>query len=350
MFSFYVTADALSKMVLAESDEYEILKLQNCVYVELEDSIIESFREKYQSKDVDESNIFMELEESGDCEIKHSDAILEVKSNPDSLSNYSDSIFILDKNEQWARIITAKYGVLVLSQDKIDLSSLMLHDYYSCVKQQKGNWDEILSNMNTVPFNAILINDRNLFADIYKIGEETHRFGVDNLKSILMSMLTHRTTCSSMPVHVFVGFDLCAVKQNFTKINKEILNSFSEILEKYHIIIELVAYQGSSSFWDDSHNRWIVSNYGCMSLDHKIAIFQSGNKICVDQDINYHSLYSIGISEHNLAKLPKTSREVKIRRIKAILKDVVNRHEDYKYSINGKISNLSNIQNRMLVS
>jgi hypothetical protein len=348
MFSFYVTADALSKMVLAESDEYEILKLQNCVYVELEDTIIKSFREKYQSKDVDESNIFMELEESGDCEIKHSDVILEVKSNPDTLVNYADCVFILDINEQWAKNVTAQYGVLVLSQDKIDLSSLMLHDYYSCVKQEKGTWNEVLEKISEVPFNTILINDRNLFKDIYKNGEETHYYGIDNLRDFLKSMLANRRPCANMPIHVFIGFDIKVLKQNFTKLSKGIKTTLSSMSN--NLKVELVAYQGSSSFWDDSHNRWIVTNYGCFTMDHKISVFQKDNKVSVDQDINYHSLYAMNLDKHNPAKLPQRSREIKIMRIKAIMKDVLTRPNDYKYSINGEIDNPNRIQNRLLVS
>jgi hypothetical protein len=349
MFAFYVTAEALSKMVLAGSDEYEILKLQNCVYVELDDSKIAVYRDEYRSDAFSESNIIMELE-SSDCVIKHSDAIMEVKNNPDSLSNYADCVFIVDKNEQWAKNVTAQYGVLVLSQDKIDLSSLVLHDYYTCVKQEKGIWDEVLEKIRTVPFNTILINDRNLFSDIYKNGEETHRFGVDNLKSILNSMVTFRRPCVNMPIHVFVGFDLDAEKQNFSKINKEFRRSFSDIIDNSNIIIELVAYQTSSSFWEDSHNRWIVTNYGCFTFDHKISIFQKDNKACVDQDINYHSLYAMGIKDHNPAKLPKRSRDVKIQRIKSIFVDVLKRPNDYKYSINGEIDTPNKIQNRLLVS
>lgn len=348
MFSFYVTAQALSKMVQLESDEYEILKKQNCVYVELDDSEIESCRDKYYSQEISELNLFMALEIS-DCEIKHSDAIMKVKSNPETLSEYADSVFVLDIDEIKANNIRAQYGVLVLSQDNIDLSSLMACDYYPCVKHEKGNWNDVLTKINAIPFNTILINDRNLFKDIEIIGNETHHFGIENLKSFLDSMLSHRRPCSNMPIHVFVGFDLSTVTQNFSKLNKELLRSLSEIIRNTKIVIELVAYQGSSSFWDDSHNRWIVTNYGHITVDHKISIFQKDNKACVDQDINYHSLYSMGLNDHNPSKLPKRSRDVKIQRIKAIMKDVLTRPEDYKYSINGEISSSDKIQNRLLV-
>lgn len=349
MFSFYVTSGALSKMVQLESDEYEILKKQERVYVELDDSEIEFCRSKYNSQEISGSNIFMALETS-DCEIKHSDDIVKVKDNPSILSKYAESVFILDINETMANNITAQYGVLVLSQDNIDLSSLMLHDFYSCVKQEQGNWNDVLAKINTIPFNTILINDRNLFKDIYKIDEETHRFGIDNLKSILNAMLIYRRRCATMPIHVFVGFDLNTVMPNFTKLNNEFSKSFAEIMSNYNIMIELVAYTGSSSFWDDSHNRWIITNYGCITMDHKISVFQKDNKANVDQDINYHSLFAMKLNEHNPAKLPKRNRDIKIMRVKAIMEDVLKRPEDYKYSRNGVISTPKGIQNRLLVS
>ncbi len=336
-------------MVQLESYEFEILKKQNCVYVELDDPVIESYRDKYNSQEISESNLFMALEIS-DCDIKHSDVIMKVKSNPEILSEYADCVFILDVDEIKASNIRTQYGVLVLSQDNIDLSSLLLDDLYPCVKYEKANWDDILNKINKVPFNTILINDRNLFSDIYKIGEETHRFGIDNLKSILNSMLIYRRPCANMPIHVFVGFYLDTEKQNFSKINKEFRRVFSEIIDNTNILIELVAYQGSSSFWEDSHNRWIVTNYGYFTFDHKISVFQKDNKACVDQDINYHSLYAMGLSDHNPSKLPKRSRDVKIQRIKSILDDVLKRPNDYKYSINGDIDTPNRIRNRLLVS
>ena len=153
-----------------------------------------------------------------------------------------------------------------------------------------------------------------------------------------------------MPIHVFVGFDVNNVTPNFTKLNNEFKHVFAEIISRYSILIELIGYNGSSSYWGDSHNRWIVTNYGCFTIEHKIPVFQNDNKVCVDQDINYHSIYAEGLNDHNPSRLPKRSRDVKIQRINAIMEDVLKRPNDYKYSKNGEITSSNKIQNRLLVS
>lgn len=344
--NIYATPNSLRQIVLAESDELKVLQKQENIYVCMSEEELERYTTEYNAEMADENNIFMML--YSEQTALHSTDLPELlikKENEHKFSEYAEDIFILDVSPDEAQRLTHDYGVLVLSEDNIDFSALYTHDFYACTKQVKGTWQEVMENVRNIPFNTVLINDRNLFTDIETNSTPTHYYGIDNVKDILQALMS---TCGKRktPIDLFIGFDLDQVS-NFSKLSKRLESEFGSLKQNYNIRIELVGYKEGSSFWSDSHNRWIITNYGHFTLEHKVSAFRGG-VANIDQDIEYHSLYANGLNSTNIAKLPYTSRKNKLRRVSIIVNKLPQRTGDYKYSYAGSMDVENTIKSRIL--
>lgn len=341
--SVYATPNSLRQIVSAESDELKVLQKQENIYVCMSEEELERYTKEYNAN-ADDNNIFVMLY-SEHTALHPTDLPKDLIENEYRFAEYAEDIFILDVSPDEAQRLTHDYGVLVLSEDKIDFSPLYTHDFYACTKQVEGTWQEVMENVRNIPFNTVLINDRNLFTDKETNSNPTHYYGIDNLKEILQALLS---TCGKRetPIDLFIGFDL-KPDINFSKLTKRIEAEFDTLKQKYNIRIELVGYKESSGFWSDSHNRWIITNYGYFTLEHKVSAFRGG-VANIDQDIEYHSLYANGLYSTNMAKLPYTSRKNKLRRISVIVNKLPQRTGDYKYSYAGSMDVENTIKSRIL--
>lgn len=346
MIKFYLTETSLSNIVLSNSTDLQILMKQNTIYVNIEEETLDEYRKQYkEAGELNENNIILLLENDGDCQLEATTLTDEIVKNEAMLVQYPECVFVLNINSEDAKRLQDQYGILVISENNIDFSTLTESDFYACKKGKAGNWDEVLEVASKKPFNTIIINDRNLFTDLYKEGERTMHYGVDNIKSIIMALVASKKYTPECPIEVLLGFE--GKKVNISKLNKELTDKLSDIVEKYKLVIELIGYDGRSSYWDFSHNRWMATNYATITLEHKFAAFR-GNIAVVDQDVFYKPFYAEGLKSNNRSKHPITAHYNKIIRMADNIKDMTKNEDYYKYSIGFQVDVEKKVRNRIL--
>lgn len=345
MIKFYLTESSLSNIILSSGTDLQILMKQNTIYVNVKDEMLDEYRRQYlEAGELNEDNIIISLE-NGDCQLETTTLTDEIINNEALLENYPESVFVLNIKPEEAKRLQDQYGTLVISEDNIDLSTLTESDFYTCKKGKEGNWKEVFEVASRKPFNTIIINDRNLFTDLYKDGEKTMHYGVDNIKSIITALFANRKYAPECPIEVLLGFEGKDV--NISKLNKEFESKLSGIIKKYKLVIELIGYDGRSSYWDFSHNRWMATNYATITTEHKFAAFRR-NIASVDQDIFYKPFYSEGLKSNNKSKHPITAHYNKIQRMADNIGDITKNADKYKYSVGFRVDAKKEIRNRIL--
>ena len=196
--------------------------------------------------------------------------------------NEPNSLFVLNISKDVANTISYKYGVLCFSADGIDDKNLIDQNIEfspSTKEYVAGGWSSILQNVKTIPSNALIIVDRYLFAK----DTESFNNGIHNLFNILKSLLPEKFDKKNN-YHVCVVFSPSTGKSKkkltFEKL-ATLVNKKKYILARnYHIDIEMVLIPSNSRFYDDTHNRRIVSNYYIVRAEHQLSAFFGVSSSC----------------------------------------------------------------------
>jgi hypothetical protein len=278
MFGIVSTISVLERVLEGTSKWADIINSSENIYA-------------FEDKPINNDKVF-DLSQSGslirDPEIKNFPSI-------NILKRYSSCVFLMDIDPQEARRIQEQYGVICQSIAAMDDSILtsVAPDHFELEYGENGyDWKRVLKGLSipTFPSNCLIINDRYLFTDDDILGEKVP--GYDNVVSLLDALLPKKFNENPQgpeyfPYQVLIIYQPdtnsrltpAEIKERFdklaTKINKIRLRT-------YHISFELIGLNGANknSFFQNSHNRRIYSNYFTISCDHQIAAFCRSKSRC----------------------------------------------------------------------
>lgn len=297
MFSIVTTQKILEKLYSERSVWGDIIARTKCFYVKLDTEWWE-----------EDDNALIELSNSQANIINGNDLFEEIEKHPEAIANYPTSVFILDIDENKARQLQEKYGVIIQAVSHLDdsiLTSVLPRKTFSMEEGENAafGWREIFSGVKDLPSNSIIINDRNLFTndEIVKDKDgvfiDKHLFGVDSIFNILNEALPQKL---DIPFHVLIVCDKTGIEGDGMRRRKSItvknvityLNGLKKHLNRpFPIVMELLAVCPGSSFFPATHNRRILTNYGLLTFEHKVNAFK-GRMNNASQLISVNKLFS----------------------------------------------------------
>lgn len=297
MFSIVTTQKILEKLYSERSVWGDIIARTKCFYVKLD-------TEWWEEGD----NALLELSNGQANIINGNDLFDEIDKHPETIADYPTSVFILDIDENKARQLQEKYGVIIQTVSNLDdsiLTSVLPRKTFPMEEGENATfgWREIFSGVKDLPSNSIIINDRNLFTndEIVKDKDgaiiDKRLFGVDSIFNILNEALPQKL---DVPFHILIVCDKNGIEGDGLRKRKSItvknvityLNGLKKQLNRpFPIVMELLAVCPSSSLFSETHNRRILTNYGLLTFDHKVNAFK-GRINNASQLISVNKLFS----------------------------------------------------------
>lgn len=246
-----------------------------------------------------------------------------------------NAIFILNISKDKASEISQKYGVLCFSADGIEEKKLIDPnlEYSPCSGDEYGGWEPILHSVNNLPINALILVDRYLFVN----DKNFFTNGINSVFSILKTLLPEKFD-NGNHFHVTIVFDpeLKRRKMDFAEIAERINKKKQELAKSYFIDIELIGIPSNSRFYNDTHNRRIISNYFIVRAEHQLGAF-FGPKSACSQTLTPQRLFTFlclnGHSDPPLKSIVQTTKT--LGELSNRLKQEINAGVCY-YALNGK--------------
>ena len=324
MFRVYKAEKTLCNLFLAEQGNddcnnqwYNIICRNKTVGIygytgyENPDSIINIICKSYDILISDESALISNIEKDADIVLR----------NP-------CGAYILDVDPESAASIQAKYGVICISSMNINETTFLTSNEIKIDRaNEKGETWERFPVGNVIPTNSLVILDRYFFDS--NTGE-TIQDSYDNFRKILISLLPNGNPFDTRFDILFLfGSDKNIDIIHFKELTKELKKIKKDTCKKKNISIclELLFLpKGSYRYYEDTHNREIVSNYYSVSADHKLKAFRN-NKRLSKQWIRLNFLYT-GI-DSIYSDVPELSHKEFLNDIQDIINEATNSKEGY---------------------
>ena len=272
------------------------------------------------------------------------------KAHSENVLKNPSSLYILNMTHAEALTIQKTYGVMCVSGDSPDISSLIdINDIHIAKEQEKlgCGWDTVLDSIETLPSNALLLTDRYLFA----FKRPNAGDGIANIKDILTQLLPKQFGGGNY--HVTIVFDNMAKDENYSF--KEIAQLLEEVKQQvkydYPITMEVIGITPDCSIYNKLHNRMIISNYYLVEASHKLAAFNKDKgtarqmlipmTLFTESSLNGNSTPPLDAINHTLATLRNFSKS---------LSDLPeSSHCTYLYAVNGQLmEKCLSIRNRLI--
>lgn len=242
MFKIIITESIYNKIIADE--EKEILEQHSNLYLMLK---------KYDVKKLS---------------IKETHALLN---NPVRVLDNPSAVYILDIPADKAKEIQDSYGVMCISSEKLDYSSLIdVNDTFVTHENHKllKGWDTILDSVENLPSNSLMIIDRYLFKP-----DNADEDGFENVQVILDQLLPPHF--ESGEYHVIIVFNEEKSAYSFTNIVKTLEDLRQQINRDYPVKMEILGFFTNTVMHRKLHNRVIISNYYIVEAAHKLAAFKN---------------------------------------------------------------------------
>lgn len=283
------------------------------------------------------------LEDVGDNSYIHQIERMEMQSVSDPFA-----IFILDVDEDTARKISEKYGVVC--------HALSVHPHSNPIfqegieksiekKEPRNGWHELLTGENTTPSNQMVIIDRYLFSD--DSNGITTQDGLDNISEILKLALPQKL---GVDFHVLIIFDATEMGKNpmtFNQLSTKLNGIKNSIKRPYNIILEVASISRDDFNYDETHNRRILSNYYIIRLEHSVKAFKSGRGL-YSQTIWLDWAASKGVISHRTSDAPSRSLYKYAKETMTAIEQLKKKVGGTLYSHNGNCNlSISDIKHRI---
>ena len=325
-----------------------IITNQKCLYIDLDKEALNKKKEFNFNDENESPSVFQELLKDGSIEIVAARCVCDkIRNELFSVDDAGASpVFIIEVDSDKAKNIQDNYGIMCMSDNKIDLSILTAHKCRTLIAQDKKNffqtgvrmrnkemsWKSILSKTSRL-CNAIVFNDHYFFQNDKDANLNKENIDFFNLKEIFNSLLPDK-----IKNNIFQVLFLCEQKdfntyaENSTKIKKTI----QKLRSNYKIDFQIVSGNNSCKHFKYTHNRIIATNYFVISAEHVLAAFNCDGTIRKDQDIKCLGLYGAGISDGDDDDCPEIKHEVFLERVSNIIKYATdNSTSGYQYKENG---------------
>lgn len=197
------------------------------------------------------------------------------------------AIIILDVDQDTAKKISEKYGVICHSFNESPLTSPLFQEGIEKNvdnRETKRGWHELFPTGSVSPSNSLVFVDRYLFSkDSNGI---TSQDGIDNVYEILNHILPAQL---GVDYHVLLVFDAStletALGDTFASISTKINGLKKRLNRPYPVLIETISLDHNDMNYEETHNRRILSNYFIVRADRSLKAFRS------DQSLYSQSLW-----------------------------------------------------------
>lgn len=356
MAELYLSETALNS-IYYDRQLRGIITNQKCLYIDLDKEALNKKKEFNFNDENESPSVFQELLKDGSIEIVAARCVCDkIRNELFSVDDTGASpVFIIEVDSDKAKNIQDNYGIMCMSDNKIDLSILTAHKCRTLIAQDKKkffqtgvrmrnkevSWESILSKTSRL-CNAIVFNDHYFFQNDNNANLDKENIDFFNLKEIFNSLLPDK-----IKNNIFQVLFLCEQKdfnkyaENSTKIKKTI----QKLRSNYKIDFQIVTGDSNCNLFQYTHNRIIATNYFVISAEHVLAAFNCNGTIRKDQDVKCLGLYGAGISEGDDDDCPEIKHEVFLERVSNIIKYATdNQKSGYQYKENGNDTNVK-IQN-----
>lgn len=323
MLNIYTTEDKLVEICMDGGDWYNIVKKLRSVFV-CNDS---------EEEEWDTSNeMLMSLYRSQTSIEVDNELLADIREDMSHVRDISNPIYILDVDYKEAKAISEKYGVIFLPTDNTPEPAIAKRgwDIDTSDIEKPKNWESFLKDIET-PFHALTIIDRYFFSS--QIGEsfEDSRY---NLRSILNTLLPEKPVYNMYVSLIFddtktdPGYDMARIATEVNKIKKSLIN-------KTPFNIELFAINSNCYNYEETHDRFIISNYFVVNAGHKLKAFRpngSGTSLC-NQSLSFNYLFSKGLAVDDRSSAPIKTQD---RVLSALCESFHTSPNEIAYAINGQ--------------
>lgn len=325
MFTLYTTEDKLTELCLEGTEWYNIIKNQRTIYVcnDSEDEVWDST-----------NPLLVALHRSGTSIQVDNELLEEIKEDNSNVLELTNPAYILDFKEDEARAIEEKYGVIFLPTENTPKPLLAKRgwDIDTDDESKPNTWEYFLKN-NKIKFNSLVIVDRYFFSS--QEGE-TFEDSLFNLRAILNVLLPAKT------MHKFtvsIVFDESKSDLKMQELATKVNKVKRSIVGKTPFTLELISIDSNCYKYEDTHDRFIISNYFVINATHKIKAFNAQGESLCGQKIYFEYLFGKGIEEDDISSTPEVSQD---RVLKAVCESLHTSKNEIEYSMNGQKSKKGN--------
>lgn len=321
MFTLYTTEDKLTELCLDGAEWYDIIRNQRTIIV-------------CNNSDDDEwdltNNTLLALHRAGTSIDVDNELVMEIKEDHSKVLELINPAYILDFKEEEAKAIQEKYGVIFLPTQNTPkpIISKRGWDIDTTDNSKPNAWDYFLEG-NIVPFNSLVIVDRYFFSS--EIGENFED-SLFNLSAILNNLLPtkymHKFTVSIIFDESKSDYEMRDLATKVNRVKKSIIG-------KTPFTLELISIDSNCYKYEETHDRFIISNYFVINATHKIKAFNANKGSLCGQKLFFDYLYSKGIEEGDISSTPEVSQD---RILKAICESIHTSKSEIQYAKNGQIS------------
>lgn len=352
MAELYLSETALNS-IYYDRQLRGIITNQKCLYIDLDKEALNKKKEFNFNDENESPSVFQELLKDGSIEIVAARCVCDkIRNESFSVDDTGASpVFIIEVDSDKAKNIQDNYGIMCMSDNKIDLSILTAHKCRTLIAQDKKkffqtgvrmrnkevSWESILSKTSRL-CNAIVFNDHYFFQNDNNAKLNKENIDFFNLKKIFNSLLPDKINNNIFQVlFLCKQNDFITYAENSTKIKKTI----QKLRSNYKIDFQIVTGDNSCKLFEYTHNRIIATNYFVISAEHVLAAFYCNGTIRKDQDVKCLGLYGAGISDGDDDDCPEIKHEIFLERVSNIIKYATdNPKSGYQYKENGKETNV----------
>lgn len=261
----------------------------------------------------------------------------------------SNAIIILNISEEEARRITDTYGIICHSFFANPVANPLFKEAIEKnveENEQPIGWRALFGLNREVPSNSLVFVDRYLFANDRTI---TSQDGIDNVYDILNNVLPKSL---GVDYHILIIFDATTLKSTegdtFQRISTQLNKLTKRLNRPYRIIIETLSLDRNTQYYNETHNRRILSNYFILRVDRSLKAFRN-NQSLYSQSLWLDCIASKGIVHQTASDIPAKELSKYLNNIRKAVKQIKTIKGQVLFSQNGnsKIP-VDNITNRLL--
>ena len=319
MFSLYTTENKLTELCMDGDEWYNIIRKQRNVYV-CNDSEDEGW---------DLTNpVLLALHREGTSIDVDNDLITEIKADNSKVLELVNPAYILDVKAEDAKAIEEKYGVIFLPIKDTPKPVLARRgwDIDTMDESKPNSWDYFLRG-NRVSFNSLVIVDRYFFSS--QVGE-TIDDSLFNLWAILNVFVPkkhmHKFTVS-------IVFDETKTELSMAQLASKVNGVKKSLPGRTPFTLELISINSDCYKYEETHDRFIVSNYFVINATHKIKAFTENKKALCGQKLFFDYLFSKGIEDGDISSTPEVSQD---RILNAVCDAIHTSKNEILYAANGQ--------------
>lgn len=337
MRTFFTTEQELINILASCEDNVwkDVVKKQHHVFVSLPSGRV----------NWDENNrLLSAFHRSGKKIYAYPDFFEKIKNDQEIMTKLSTPIYLLDITNEEAEEISREYGICCYAIGTMSKPFIVKRgwDIETTDVEKPNSWDYFYKDIHSY-CNSIVIIDRYLFSCEFnkKNGEpnEVIQDSYANLEQIMNNILPKESKCKDFTLTIIfscstISGGLGEKPPKFSEIIEEVQNIKERIGRPFDFNIEIVSIDRGCAYYNDTHDRFIITNYSITEASHKLKAYRTGGISLCKQKLYFDYTYSKGIEEGDKSSLPATTQERVLNALQNYIRNRKNRKK-IKYAFNG---------------